>query len=136
MTAEIRDKSTIRSPWLIRKSGYYIIGGVLGVFALIGWVTLEQVESVMDLLEKAMPTIASVALLFAGSKTTQGSDEKVTEQDVRDAAAAAGATAVASVHREAMEDIRRRLDSLSSADRVSATAGDAGAAGGAYPIGS
>lgn len=134
MTAEVRDRSTIRSPWLIRKSGYYVIGGVLGVFALIGWVTMEQVESIMDLLERAMPTIGSLALLLAGNKTTQGSDEKVTEQDVRDAAAAAGATAVASVHREAMEDIRRRLGSLSS----SAPAGDGDVVdgGGTYPAGS
>ena len=138
MTAEVRNKNSARSPWFIRKYGYYLVGGVLGIFALIGWVSREQVEAVMDLLERAMPTIGSLALLLAGNKTTRGSDEKVTEQDVRDAAAAAGATAAASVHREAMEEIRRRLDSLSSSAWASAPAGggDVVSGGGTYPAGS
>lgn len=112
MTAGIKNQDTIRSPWVWRKAVYLIIGGLLGAASLLGWVTLDQVDSWMEIVDRAMPTIGSILLLFAGTKTNHGSDDLTTEQDVRDAAAHAAATAVESVNRGMLEEIRGRLDSL------------------------
>lgn len=136
MTAEVREENPARSQWLWRKGAYLILGGLLAVAAVIGWVTIEQVESWLAVVERALPTVGSVALLFAGYKTGPGSDERVTERDVRDAAAAASATSVASSLREKMEQISAQIAQIQAGRAEQPAENAAPSAGpGTYPTG-
>lgn len=135
MTAEVKENPA-RSQWLWRKGAYLILGGLLAIAAVIGWITVEQVESWLAIAERALPTLGSVALLFAGYKTGPGSDESVTHQDVENAAAAASATSVASNLREKMERISEQIEQI-RAERTPTSTPEAPQAGGpgTYPTG-
>ena len=135
MTAEVKNHNPAREQWVWRKGAYYIIGGILAIAVIFGLATIDQVESWMAIVERAIPALGSVALIFAGTKTGPGSDEKVTHRDVEDAAAKASATAINSKVFEYMDQVSAQIGRLE--DRLgggsSAPAPERGP--GSYPTG-
>lgn len=112
MTAEVKNHNPAREQWVWRKGAYYIIGGVLAIAVIFGLATIDQVESWLTIVERAIPALGSIALIFAGTKTGPGSDEKVTHADVEDAAAKASATAVNSKVFEYMDQVSAQIERL------------------------
>ena len=122
MTAEVKNPNPAREQWVWRKGAYYIIGGILAIAVIFGLATIDQVESWMAIVERAIPALGSIALIFAGTKTGPGSDEKVTHRDVEDAAAKASATAVNSKVFEYMDQVAAQIERLE--DRLGGGASD------------
>ena len=112
MTAEVQNPNPAREQWVWRKGAYYIIGGILAIAVIFGLATIDQVESWMAIVERAIPALGSIALIFAGTKTGPGSDEKVTHRDVEDAAAKASATAINSKVFEYMDQVSKKIEAL------------------------
>lgn len=112
MTAEVKNHNPARGQWFYRKGIYYILAGLLAIAAVIGWITIEQVENGLALFERIAPSLGAIALFVAGNKTTEGSDEKVTHRDVEDAAAKASATAVNSKVFEYMDQVNTKIEAL------------------------
>ena len=112
MTTEVKNPNPARENWVWRKGAYYIIGGILAIAVIFGLATIDQVENWLSIVERAIPALGSIALIFAGTKTGPGSDEKVTHRDVEDAAAKASSTAVNSRVFEYMDQVNTKIEAL------------------------
>ena len=75
-----------KADWPVRKIIYYVVGIVLFVSVTAGWVTEDQIETALSNGERVTAYLAAAGLVFAGTKTHRGSDDKSTEADVLSAA--------------------------------------------------
>lgn len=75
-----------KADWPVRKIIYYVVGVVLFVAVTAGWVTEDQIETALSTGERVTAYLAAAGLVFAGTKTHRGSDDKNTEADVLNAA--------------------------------------------------
>lgn len=75
-----------KADWPVRKIIYYVVGIVLFVAVTAGWVTEDQIETALSTGERVTAYLAAAGLVFAGTKTHRGSDDKNTEADVLNAA--------------------------------------------------
>lgn len=80
-----------KADWPVRKVIYYVVGVVLFVAVTAGWVTEDQIETALSTGERVTAYLAAAGLVFAGTKTHRGSDDKNTEADVLNAAVNNGA---------------------------------------------
>lgn len=79
-----------KADWPIRKIIYYVVGIVLFVAVTAGWVTEDQIETALSTGERVTAYLAAAGLVFAGTKTHRGSDDRNTEADVLNAAVNGG----------------------------------------------
>mgnify|MGYP000945957497 FL=1 len=96
-----------KADWPVRKIIYYVVGIVLFVAVTVGWVTEDQIETALSTGERVTAYLAAAGLVFAGTKTHRGSDDKNTEADVLNAAINSG------VNDAALNQIQRQLADLS-----------------------
>lgn len=96
-----------KADWPVRKIIYYVVGIVLFVAVTAGWVTEDQIETALSTGERVTAYLAAAGLVFAGTKTHRGSDDKNTEADVLNAAINSGANDAA------LNQIQRQLADLS-----------------------
>lgn len=75
-----------KADWPVRKIIYYVVGIVLFVAVTAGWVTEDQIETALSTGERVTAYLAAAGLVFAGTKTHRGSDDKTTKADVLNAA--------------------------------------------------
>lgn len=95
-----------KEDWPIRKIAYYIVGIALFVAITAGWITDDQIQTSLSVSERVTSYLAAAGLVFAGTKTHRGSDDKNTEADVLNAA-------VNSATNDAtLSQIQRQLDNL------------------------
>lgn len=79
-----------KADWPVRKIIYYVVGVALFVAVTAGWVTEDQIETALSTGERVTAYLAAAGLVFAGTKTHRGSDDKNTEADVLNAAVNGG----------------------------------------------
>ncbi|MCK6083065.1 hypothetical protein KZX32_06115 [Corynebacterium kefirresidentii] len=96
-----------KADWPVRKIIYYVVGIVLFVSVTAGWVTEDQIETALSTGERVTAYLAAAGLVFAGTKTHRGSDDKNTEADVLNAAINSGSNDAA------LNQIQRQLADLS-----------------------
>lgn len=96
-----------KADWPVRKIIYYVVGIVLFVAVTAGWVTEDQIETALSTGERVTAYLAAAGLVFAGTKTHRGSDDKNTEADVLNAAINSGSNDAA------LNQIQRQLADLS-----------------------
>ncbi|MDU4503592.1 MAG: hypothetical protein E7J02_11450 [Staphylococcus warneri] len=96
-----------KADWPVRKIIYYVVGIVLFVAVTAGWVTEDQIETALSTGERVTAYLAAAGLVFAGTKTHRGSDDKNTEADVLNAAVNSGS------NEAALNQIQRQLADLS-----------------------
>lgn len=96
-----------KADWPVRKIIYYVVGVVLFVAVTAGWVTEDQIETALSTGERVTAYLAAAGLVFAGTKTHRGSDDKNTEADVLNAAVNGGSNDAA------LNQIQRQLADLS-----------------------
>jgi len=96
-----------KADWPVRKIIYYVVGVALFVAVTAGWVTEDQIETALSTGERVTAYLAAAGLVFAGTKTHRGSDDKNTEADVLNAAVNSGSNDVA------LNQIQRQLADLS-----------------------
>lgn len=96
-----------KADWPVRKIIYYVVGIVLFVAVTTGWVTEDQIETALSTGERVTAYLAAAGLVFAGTKTHRGSDDKNTEADVLNAAVNSGS------NEAALNQIQRQLADLS-----------------------
>lgn len=65
-----------------RRAAYFIVAGILAVLVAAGLITEAQYDSWTAIVEQLLPILGSGALLVAGAKTHQGSDDPTTREDV------------------------------------------------------
>ena len=65
-----------------RRAAYFIVAGILAVLVAAGLITEAQYDSWIELAERFLPLLGSVALTVAGTKTNYGSDDPTTREDV------------------------------------------------------
>lgn len=95
-----------KADWPVRKIIYYVVGIVLFVAVTAGWVTEDQIETALSTGERVTAYLAAAGLVFAGTKTHRGSDDRNTEADVLNAAVNSGA------NDETLNHIQRQLAEL------------------------
>lgn len=95
-----------KADWPVRKIIYYVVGIVLFVAVTTGWVTEDQIETALSTGERVTAYLAAAGLVFAGTKTHRGSDDKNTEADVLNAAVNSGA------NDETLNHIQRQIADL------------------------
>ncbi len=95
-----------KADWPVRKIIYYVVGVALFVAVTAGWVTEDQIETALSTGERVTAYLAAVGLVFAGTKTHRGSDDKNTEADVLNAAVNGGSNDVA------LNQIQRQIADL------------------------
>ena len=96
-----------KADWPVRKVIYYVVGIVLFVAVTAGWVTEDQIETALSTGERVTAYLAAAGLVFAGTKTHRGSDDRNTEADVLNAAVNSGSNDAA------LNQIQRQLADLS-----------------------
>lgn len=96
-----------KADWPVRKIIYYVVGIALFVAITAGWVTDDQIETALSTGERVTAYLAAAGLVFAGTKTHRGSDDKNTEADVLNAAINSGSNDAA------LNQIQRQLADLS-----------------------
>lgn len=96
-----------KADWPVRKIIYYVVGIALFVAVTAGWVTEDQIETALSTGERVTAYLAAAGLVFAGTKTHRGSDDKNTEADVLNAAVNSGSNDAA------LNQIQRQLADLS-----------------------
>lgn len=96
-----------KADWPVRKIIYYVVGIVLFVAVTAGWVTEDQIETALSTGERVTAYLAAAGLVFAGTKTHRGSDDKNTEADVLNAAVNGGSNDAV------LNQIQRQLADLS-----------------------
>lgn len=96
-----------KADWPVRKIIYYVVGIVLFVAVTAGWVTEDQIETALSTGERVTAYLAAAGLVFAGTKTHRGSDDKNTEADVLNAAINSGSNDAA------LNQIQHQLADLS-----------------------
>lgn len=96
-----------KADWPVRKIIYYVVGVALFVAVTAGWVTEDQIETALSTGERVTAYLAAAGLVFAGTKTHRGSDDKNTEADVLNAAVNGGSNDAA------LNQIQRQLADLS-----------------------
>lgn len=95
-----------KADWPVRKIIYYVVGIVLFVAVTTGWVTEDQIETALSTGERVTAYLAAAGLVFAGTKTHRGSDDKNTEADVLNAAVNGGSNDAA------LNQIQRQIADL------------------------
>lgn len=95
-----------KADWPVRKIIYYVVGVALFVAVTAGWVTEDQIETALSTGERVTAYLAAAGLVFAGTKTHRGSDDKNTEADVLNAAVNGGSNDVA------LNQIQRQIADL------------------------
>lgn len=66
-----------------RRAAYFIVAAILAVLVAAGLITEAQYDSWTGIVEQLLPILGSGALLVAGAKTHQGSDDPTTREDVQ-----------------------------------------------------
>lgn len=65
-----------------RRAAYFIVAAILAVLVAAGLITEAQYDSWTGIVEQLLPILGTGALLVAGAKTNQGSDDPTTREDV------------------------------------------------------
>lgn len=118
--------------WKYRKIAYYVVAALIFIALTTGIVTKEQLDGIANTATIASGYLGTFALIFAGTKTHRGSDDKATKDDVLDAVQQAGnAGALAHELRGMVEDLAKRFPQQEQPE-VDSTV-DAGSEPGIYP---
>lgn len=118
--------------WKYRKVAYYVVAALIFVALTTGIVTQEQLDGIVNTATIASGYLGTFALIFAGTKTHRGSDDKATKDDVLDAVRQAGnAGALAQELRGMVEDLAQRFPQTEKAEATGMV--DSGNEPGIYP---
>ena len=66
-----------------RRAAYFIVAAILAVLVAAGLITEAQYDSWTGIVEQLLPILGTGALLVAGAKTNQGSDDPTTREDIQ-----------------------------------------------------
>ena len=78
----------------VRRAAYFVVAAVLAVLVAAGLITEAQYDSWAGIVEQLLPILGTVALAVAGAKTSYGSDDPTTREDLQLAYQAAQPTYV------------------------------------------
>ncbi|PIS66351.1 hypothetical protein AZH46_07255 [Corynebacterium striatum] len=65
--------------WKYRKIAYYVVAALIFIALTTGIVTKEQLDGIVNTATIASGYLGTFALIFAGTKTHRGSDDKATK---------------------------------------------------------
>jgi hypothetical protein len=120
--------------WKYRKVAYYVVAALIFVALTTGIVTQEQLDGIVNTATITSGYLGTFALVFAGTKTHRGSDDKATKDDVLDAVQQAGSTgALAHELRGMVEDLAQRFPQTEQAEAEATGMVDSGNEPGIYP---
>lgn len=122
-----------KQSWVVRKGVYFILGGLLAIAAIFGWITTDQADEWLAIADKVVASVAAAGLIFAGTKTHKGSDDDTTKDDVVEAAKTPAESFTEL--RDKLDDLRARLARGTETVTTSAAVADDAAKGGIYPAG-
>lgn len=88
-----------------RRAVYFIVAAILAALVAAGLITEAQYDSWTEIVEQLLPILGSGALLVAGAKVHQGSDDPTTREDV-----ALAYQAVQPVYTPAQEPVSEPVD--------------------------
>lgn len=88
-----------------RRAAYFIVAAILAVLVAAGLITEAQYDSWTGIVEQLLPILGTGALLVAGAKTNQGSDDPTTREDV-----ALAYQAVQPIYTPAQEPVSQPVD--------------------------
>lgn len=118
--------------WKYRKIAYYVVAALIFIALTTGIVAKEQLDGIVNTATIASGYLGTFALIFAGTKTHRGSDDKATKDDVLDAVQQAGSVgALANELRGMVEDLAKRFPQQEQPEIVSTA--DSGNEPGIYP---
>lgn len=74
MTAQTSLKERARQPWAIRKVFYNLVSAVAVIAFVVFGVSVQQIDSAMDLMEPSLSVLLAVVSRLAASRANPGAD--------------------------------------------------------------
>ena len=96
----------------VRRAAYFVVAAVLATLVAAGLITEAQYDSWAGIVEQLLPILGTVALAVAGAKTSYGSDDPTTREDLQLAYQAAQPTyaPVQEQFNQAVDNARQSVD--------------------------